>query len=99
MEKSQSEGGAWYLYDVQALWKEIVELQKSVIMAFKKTDNCCRYCRWRGWGKTYPKQTYDDKMVCLRKPKTFKKADPNERYYFATVPEGGCENYERRTEQ
>ena len=68
-------------------------------MAFKKTDKCCRYCVHRGWGKTFPKQTYDDRMVCLRKPKTFKKADPAERYYYATVLEGTCEEFERRAEQ
>lgn len=67
-------------------------------MAYKKTDKCCRYCRWRGWGKTFPKQEYDEKMVCLKKPKTFKKADQNEHYYFATVHEGYCDMFERRAQ-
>lgn len=65
-------------------------------MAYKKTDNCCRYCKHRGWGKTTTKQTKDDRAVCLKKPKTFKCQDPNERYFHAIhMLSNSCNNFER----
>jgi hypothetical protein len=64
----------------------------------KKTDNCCRYCKHRGWGKSHRYQQYDG-IVCLRRPKVFKNdADNIEPHYFATRMIDTCEDYERRTD-
>lgn len=68
-------------------------------MGFKRTDNCCRVCKHRGWGKSKKHQQYDG-IVCLLKPKTF--ADPVdniEPHYYATTMIRSCENFERRNEQ
>ena len=66
-------------------------------MAYKKTDKCCRYCVYRGWGKTSTKQQCDDRMVCFKKPKRFKSQDHNMNYYHAIISMAGCcENFKRR---
>jgi hypothetical protein len=68
-------------------------------MALKKTDNCCRYCKHRGWGKVHRNQRYES-IVCLLKPKVFKNPIDNiEPHYYSTKMTETCENFERRNEQ
>jgi len=68
-------------------------------MARKKTDNCCRYCKHRGWGRTNTRQTCD-KIVCLLKPKEYVNDIVNiEPHYYATRLIDWCENFERRDEK
>ena len=65
-------------------------------MAYKKTDKCCRYCKWRGWGKTSKTQR-NDSIVCLRRPKVYKDQVFNiEPHFYATRLGDCCEHYERR---
>lgn len=65
-------------------------------MPFKKTDNCCRYCRYRGWGKTRKHQR-SETIVCLKRPKVFSHAVDNiEPHYYATRMIDVCEMFERR---
>ena len=67
-------------------------------MAQKKTDNCCRFCKHRGWGKTRRYQRYEN-IVCFLKPKVFKNAIDNiEPHYYATRMVDYCEDFERRDE-
>lgn len=66
---------------------------------YKKTDNCCRVCKHRGWGKAYRYQQCDG-IVCLLKPKVFKNPIDNiEPHYYATTMVSTCENFERREDQ
>jgi hypothetical protein len=68
-------------------------------MIEKKTDNCCRYCKHRGWGKVNSKQQ-SESIVCLLKPKVFKRDYMNiEPHYFATTMVSTCENFERREDK
>lgn len=65
-------------------------------MAFKKTDNCCRVCKHFGWGLIRIGQVTETK-VCLQKPKIFRHEKDNRvKHYFAAVPVGWCEKFERK---
>lgn len=67
-------------------------------MAFKKTKNCCRYCRFYGWGFVRKNQVHEQR-VCLNRPKVYKKDKDNiVPHYHATVAVGWCENFEERIE-
>lgn len=62
----------------------------------KKTDNCCRYCKHRGWGKYKRHQMYES-IVCLIKPKVFvHDIDNLEPHYYATKMTETCESFERK---
>lgn len=65
----------------------------------KKTDNCCRFCKHRGWGKAKKNQRYES-IICLLRPKTFvHDIDNIEPHYFATNMTATCEHYERRADR
>ena len=64
-------------------------------MAWKKTKNCCRYCRYYGWGLVRRGQVHE-RRVCLMKPKVYKNAEDNiVPHYHAAVAVGYCEMFEK----
>ena len=63
-------------------------------MAWKKTKNCCRYCRHYGWGLVRKGQVHEQR-VCLMKPKVFKNAVDNiEPHFHAAVAVGWCDKFD-----
>lgn len=62
----------------------------------KKTDNCCRVCSHYAWGWSKKFQLHETR-VCLMKPKRYSHSLDNlVPHYYVAIPNGYCENFERR---